>query len=399
MSSLCLHPYTGAHKHTSPCGWERDPVDNYEIDCDKIFEGDDQAIDRWRFWPDPCDASDEDLFNLSLDCRRLHEAYPFTFDFEFPQNDDYANFPLAYVLVVEKNARQILKLLQAIYRPQNLYCITYDEHSEEFFKATMNNLRKCYPDNILMPEKHHEINWGGFSILEANIKYGEPYRYIGYFEENFVDVEKQKMNKPLPPGDLYIYKGSLASTLTREFTNFVFENTVAQQYYQYSKDMLIPEEQYWVTLIHNLHIRPPGGFPGMCKHYFWYRWKKKKPWISRHQMWSYLGDPCEGFWTHKSCVYGLGDLWSLKSRPELMAHKFYLTYQPATLYCLSKWMFEKTYTINNKESLDLDYYRKLPSVVYQNMPDKSKFNCLGDNEDWILDKNGTTFYEDEEDDT
>lgn len=72
--------------------------------------------------------------------------------------------------------------------------------------------------------------------------------------------------------------------------------------------------------------------------------------ISRYQVWSYYpnakcaGTTFTGFlfvqrnrlgkWTHKSCVYGVGDLPTLTERPELIAHKLYTDFEPATFFCL-----------------------------------------------------------------
>lgn len=393
-----------------------------DVDCKSLFAGDETAIEKYKDWKASCDLTDYQIQKYSENCITLKKHFPFEYDFEFPAES--RQFPLAYVLVVEKNADQVIRLLQSIYRSENLYCLTYDSHSRDDFKQSMKNIAKCY-DNILMPDNHHPINWGGFSILEANMKClqllhghtvkwkyvqmlswndyplktneemveifkilngsndselkdGEPYRYIKYYVEDHSDSSKDTMNKPVPPGNLYIYKGSLASSLTREFINFVFRDEVAQKFYEYSKSMLIPEEQFWATLIHNQHTSVPGGFPGICKHYFWYRQKKKKPWISRYQMWKELKDPCEGQWTHKSCVFGVGDLWSLRPRPELIAHKIYADFQSATAYCLSQLQFNRTYYgRSDDDSLNLQFYRDLPAVRYQNLNDKSKFNCIG----------------------
>lgn len=53
---------------------------------------------------------------------------------------------------------------------------------------------------------------------------------------------------------------------------------------------------------------------------------------------------------------------SLVQRPELMAHKLYEEFEPAALFCLEHWYWNRTNKIS--DAFDGSYYRNFPSVTY-----------------------------------
>jgi len=135
-----------------------------DVDCKQVFAGDASSTLNAKEWQNPCEMTDEQVYHMTLNCSSFFQAFPLAFEHDYGHGD----FPLAFVLVVEKSAEQVLRLLRAVYRPHHLFCITYDAHAEEHFRLAMHNIARCYSQNILMPQQHHEINWGGFSILEVN---------------------------------------------------------------------------------------------------------------------------------------------------------------------------------------------------------------------------------------
>lgn len=212
---------------------------------------------------------------------------------------------------------------------------------------------------------------------DAELAFGQSERFRLYHRESSIDATRRNDRKPIPPGNLVVYKGSMSATMSNEFVQFLFHNPVAIQFFNWSQTMFAAEEQFWSTMIHNLHLNPPGGFPGSCLHYYQHDGTEKN-YISRYQIW-YDNEKCHGKMTHGSCVFGVGDLPSLVAAKNLMAHKVYLSYQPATYYCFSKWHFQKTFSLANSSDYsfvnDLNFYRNLPGVLYHNSDKKDEFRC------------------------
>ena len=66
------------------------------------------------------------------------------------------------------NWRQVERLLRAIYRPQNVYCIHIDLHSPGGVHVGMLSLVRCFP-NVFIASKLEYVVYGGFSRLQADI--------------------------------------------------------------------------------------------------------------------------------------------------------------------------------------------------------------------------------------
>lgn len=57
-------------------------------------------------------------------------------------------------------------------------------------------------------------------------------------------------------------------------------------------------------------------------------------------------------------MYGVDDLHILDQRPELLAHKFYLDYQPAAFFCLYKRVRERA--VGDIENFNDTAYGEMP---------------------------------------
>ena len=79
------------------------------------------------------------------------------FSDNFYVSDVERRFPLAFVLVVHTNARQILRFLKAIYRPHNLYCVHPDPKSKEF-SSVFHRLSGCLP-NFFVASRVHNVKY------------------------------------------------------------------------------------------------------------------------------------------------------------------------------------------------------------------------------------------------
>lgn len=78
------------------------------------------------------------------------------------------NFPIAYSMLVFKEFEQFERLLRAIYRPQNFYCIHVDLKSDNIFRESIKNITSCF-DNVILSSRSVSVSWGGMSVLEADL--------------------------------------------------------------------------------------------------------------------------------------------------------------------------------------------------------------------------------------
>ena len=198
-----------------------------------------------------------------------------------------------------------------------------------------------------------------------------------------------------------LWKSSLSATFSRESADFIAKSSKVNDLLLYLRKTECSDESIWGTIGGQpdrntkntskkikttlLDIPIPGGFSapdfyaaimeelyGSPKkpHFFDVEnsrseFKLKSYYISRYQVWDTkdelgTGLVCKGNFTNRSCVYGIGDLPNLITRPELVAHKFYLDLHPAAFFCL----YERV----RLRSLDLDHESKFSAENYRNLP-------------------------------
>nr|KAG5699100.1 hypothetical protein BaRGS_017783 [Batillaria attramentaria] len=79
-----------------------------------------------------------------------------------------SDFPIAYSILVYKDAEQVLDLLSAIYRPQNVYCIHVDAKAKRSYRQAITAIADCFP-NVFLSSRSVDVQWGKFSVLEPEL--------------------------------------------------------------------------------------------------------------------------------------------------------------------------------------------------------------------------------------
>lgn len=82
-------------------------------------------------------------------------------DFEY-------KFPLAYIILTYNNVEQFERLLRAIYRPQNVYCIHIDSKSTPAFHEAIKSISRCFK-NVFIATQLERIVYASYSRLKADI--------------------------------------------------------------------------------------------------------------------------------------------------------------------------------------------------------------------------------------
>lgn len=88
-----------------------------------------------------------------------------------PADAEEAEFPIAFSILVYKDFHQFEKLLRAVYRPQNYYCIHVDLKSDPEFKKNVQLLVNCFNnENIFISPVSFDVKWATMTVLEPEIE-------------------------------------------------------------------------------------------------------------------------------------------------------------------------------------------------------------------------------------
>ncbi|XP_056404038.1 beta-1,3-galactosyl-O-glycosyl-glycoprotein beta-1,6-N-acetylglucosaminyltransferase 7-like [Hyla sarda] len=284
-----------------------------------------------------------------------------------PMSIEEVDYPLAYIVTIHKQLDMFIKLLTAIYTPQNVYCIHVDQKSPKTYSKAVRKLTSCF-GNVFIASQLETVVYAGFSRLGADINCMQdlvhsdiPWRHvINLCGQDFpmktnreiVQYLKSKWNgrnltpgviQPLhmkyrtqvtykefvhmgmsyvyptkeaksgPPHNITLYFGTAYYALTREFVEFVLTDQRAKDLLEWSKDTYSPDEHYWVTLNRMKDVpgsTPEAGWEGNIRAVKW----RDQEGISH--------SGCSGHYVRDICVYGLGDLHWLINSPHLFANKF-----------------------------------------------------------------------------
>ncbi|RCN33886.1 Core-2/I-Branching enzyme [Ancylostoma caninum] len=140
----------------------KDILDEIDLDCKKIVEGDRNAIEQAKEWTYDTMPIEELLFSADDRCRAIEQLFGFNKKDVTP---DELQYPLAYGAVVYKNLIQVLFMLSAFYRPHNEYCLAVSGSADKIFKFFMAQLSKCFSNIHVM--NRPPITWGSFEIINS----------------------------------------------------------------------------------------------------------------------------------------------------------------------------------------------------------------------------------------
>ena len=273
-----------------------------------------------RTWMDkhkPTFPDSQQIQSQVHDCERFKRSLGYHLE---AANEEEANYPIAFNIIMHKDVSQVEKLLRAIYRPQNIYCVHVDAKSTETLINAVRALANCFP-NVFVASKLERIVYAGYSRLQADIncmkdlvRKGHPWKYLlnlagqafplksnaelvkilkiyngsndiegiygkrihkSRFENEWLETGINSSNpkiertpdkkNPPPPDDIEIVRGSAYGVFSRAFVEFLLTDKKAQHLLNWSRTTYSPDEHYWATLHHtysNPHIKSPGSYTG-----------------------------------------------------------------------------------------------------------------------------------------
>ncbi|XP_048877763.1 beta-1,3-galactosyl-O-glycosyl-glycoprotein beta-1,6-N-acetylglucosaminyltransferase 7-like [Brienomyrus brachyistius] len=327
--------------------------------------------------------SESDFTTMGPNCSRIAEELHFI---TAPLSREEEEYPLAFIITIHKELELFMRLLRAIYAPQNVYCIHVDAKASQQYITIVRQLASCFP-NVFLATTREKVTYAGFSRLKADlncmadlarssipwkkvinlcgqdfplksnlelvqylrnkpwdkvnmtpgVKEPPSMRYrmqIPYEEINhsYMAPKGKTYTKGPPPHNLDIYFGTAYYALTRPFVDFVLRSTVAKDLLEWSRDTYSPDEHYWVTLNHvkdapanNLEGKWSGDIRAL-------KWKHYEG--VKHQ-------GCKGKYVRNICVFSLEDLPWVTNKQSMFANKFQMQLFPKAVHCMELWHRQK----------------------------------------------------------
>lgn len=373
--------------------------------CRQLIAGDQDEIEYTRRYlmANPYKMpSDESVAELSVNCTQYRSNFHTS-----PLSIEEKNFPIAFGMRLYDRTHQAERILRAIYRPQNLYCLYIDKKSDEKVHTAMRNIAACF-DNVFIASKLENFYYQSFSPVEADLQcmkdllnlpvpwkyfinlagtefplktnlemvhilkllngsndieqYPFPYKFDYRVDYQYMitgnsTVPSGRNKDPFVP-QVDLQKGSSYNLFSRAFIEWVLKDDFAQRFITWSKDTMAPDETVWATLNHL--PQTPGGYPHEIS-------QVAKNLLSREVVWAWSTAYCWGeHYVHGICILAFRDLGRLSRRWEFFANKFDPEYDHIVLDCLEELHENKTRDPLQYSKVPFDFISTFPQVKGSN---------------------------------
>ncbi|XP_015239172.1 PREDICTED: beta-1,3-galactosyl-O-glycosyl-glycoprotein beta-1,6-N-acetylglucosaminyltransferase 4-like [Cyprinodon variegatus] len=378
-----------------------EPFVKHNISCEGIYNMDPVEVGKSLIIRRKTieEGSDESLIKTTEDCPFFmkHRGYG-----NMCISEEEKDFPIAYSLVVHKNAWMVEKLLRAVYSPSNIYCIHYDQKSSAQFMAAMEGLARCLP-NVFISSKREAVYYASISRLKADLnclsdllisevkwKYvinlcGQDFplksnmelvselkllkgsnmletskpsdlkkeRFLYHHELQEASFEYKKLpvktqqEKTQPPHGIKMFIGNAYFVLSREFVEFTNSSAVVRDFLAWSEDTYSPDEHFWATLVRLPGV--PGGLPR--SHPDVTDLMSKTRLVKWHYLEENLYPPCSGTHVRSVCIFGAAELYWLLNYGHWFANKFDPKVDPVLIQCLEEKLIEKQKILQKQTTL------------------------------------------------
>ena len=137
----------------------------HSISCRKLLEGDAWEQTRAATAKTGRFLSASSLVQQTKDCKKFKQERRYIMSGMLPEERD---FPIAYSILLYRSAGMVERLLRAIYRPHNHYCLHVDAKAPNEMHLAMAALSRCFHNVQLVPDPV-EVYWGYYGLLQAEL--------------------------------------------------------------------------------------------------------------------------------------------------------------------------------------------------------------------------------------
>ena len=141
--------------------------DDLSQTCQSLLEGDVDFVRKMMKEQQTGVFTKPDLFyvNATKNCDEFKSDSGFTLKTHSQEEEE---FPLAFSVLLYRDVEQFARLLRAVYRPQNVYCIHVDAKANETLVMGVEGVVGCF-DNVFMASQRITVEWGRMSVLEPEL--------------------------------------------------------------------------------------------------------------------------------------------------------------------------------------------------------------------------------------
>ncbi|CAL1543477.1 unnamed protein product [Lymnaea stagnalis] len=336
----------------------------HEANCSKLFLGDKSSIEAAiQIAQAPRTSLGSDFYlNITTNCDVFHKSRGYVMSSLTREEEE---FPIAFSLVVYTDLEMAERLLRAIYRPHNFYCVHVDRKvPSEYFRAVSNIIR-CLP-NVFLSSKRLNVRWGTFSVLHTELvcmrdlwrhttwKYFinltgqefplktnlelvrilKAYKGANDIRGMIKTANRRRWKNTRPPYGIRPVKGSVHITASRAFVDYVLHNETAHAVLQWTRKTEIPDETFFATINHNPQLNLTGTYKGRHP-------DELNIFMTRYKIWN-TRSRCAGRFQRMVCMLSTGDLPRLGQAKHLFANKFMLNEDRLVIGCLEEKLANHT---------------------------------------------------------
>ncbi|XP_055865306.1 beta-1,3-galactosyl-O-glycosyl-glycoprotein beta-1,6-N-acetylglucosaminyltransferase-like [Biomphalaria glabrata] len=298
------------------------------------------------------------------------------------------NFPLAFSLILYADLEMAERLLRAVYRPQNVYCLHVDRKVSVNYLKAITAVAACFP-NVFISSKRVNVVWGKFSVLKAELicmeelwQYSSWKYFINLAGQEFPlrtnlelvrilkafngansvsgrikkNDERRWSNAP-PLSGIQPVKGSVHIVVNRHYVDFILHTKAALKLLKWTKRTRVPDETFFPTLNFNPQLSINGSYSGSPN--------EIQQSINRYKIW-YTQELCAGRLRRGICILSTGDLPRLGQSKHLFANKFLIHEDSVVIGCLEEKLANETrdeYAC--RKMFDATWYSRLDFVQKQ----------------------------------
>ncbi|CAF0812376.1 unnamed protein product [Brachionus calyciflorus] len=325
-------------------------------------------------------------------------------------------FPIAFTILTYDNVEQFERLLRAIYRPQNVYCIHIDSKSPPLFHEAVKSIVQCF-NNVFVSTKLERVVYAGFSRLKADINcmhdlISPNYEHAYLREKNITSDWKYLLNMASSEFPLRTnYELARILQMFNGANDIEVITNMPMVRIQYSwkpkrkpnttYEYMVRTKRLKAPIPHNYTIVKGLAYCSFSRKFIEYvlsntyarnllKWSEDT-YSPDEWYWATLNyntqfnppggfkDPkrtaiptkaryigwknsykCMGELRHNLCVFSIEDLPELVTRNEFFLNKFLLQYDPISYQCMEEWLNSK---ISLYQTVNIINYCRLLFVV------------------------------------
>jgi len=163
-NELCRADVLGAPAFVRAAGCNNGECET--ITCRRLLIGDVEAVAaavKFTSAHQRKVMQESELLRNAFNCEEFRKRGSY---WDTPLRPSDSEFPIAFSILVHWHVEQFERLLRAIYRPQNVYCIHVDAKTSWTFHSAVASIARCL-DNVFVATRRQFVVYAGFSRLQV----------------------------------------------------------------------------------------------------------------------------------------------------------------------------------------------------------------------------------------